>query len=441
MSGRELTGPARADAFAVAMATAFARAAADDAGRRAAFARFGALGLPGPRDEEWRFTDLAPLAGHDWILGRADGAAQAGAAELVRALPPFAHRLVLVNGVLAPSLSSLGGLPAGVTVTSLAAARRERPELRAELERDADGDDALAALNAAFAADGAFVHVGAGRRVGPLALLAVTTGAAPTMAHPRTVVLLGEGSEAELVEAHVGAPGAATFTNAVTAITVGPGARLRHCLLECAGDAAVLRARLDLRLERDSRAAATTATIGGALVRNDLRATLAGPGADCRLDGLYLATGRQHVDNHTTIDHAAPNGRSRELYKGILDGHATAVFDGKVLVAPVALKTDAVQANHNLLLSDDAVVNSKPQFNINADDVKCVHGAAIGQLREEEIFYLRTRGLTRAAARALLLYAFASEALGAVAAPAVRAHLEALVQAFMPTGQRLREAA
>ena len=412
--------------------------------RQQALARFAALGFPTEKEEAWRFTSLAALA--DRSFGPAPravpdatiaAAVAAGRRDLAGDLG--GPCLVFVDGLLAPSLSELGALAPGALLGTMAAPPRWRADgVASGLARDASEGDALAALNAALTQDGAVLRVPHGLALDrPVSLLFVATGG--QAAHPRSVIALGEGSRATVVETYLALGPDASFTNAATEVEVGAGAHLDHYRLTGGGDA-FLVGRAAYRLGRDADLAAHAVTFGGTLVRHDLRATVEA-GASAALGGLYLAGGAEHVDHHLLVDHAAPGGRSRSLYKGVLAGHARAVFEGAVAVRPDAQRTDAVVANHNLLVSDDATVNSKPQFNIHADDVKCTHGATVGQLREDEIFYLRSRGLDREAAGALLLQAFAGEALAGIGLAPLRAAIDGRILDWLPRQARLREAA
>jgi Fe-S cluster assembly protein SufD len=391
-----------------------------DAGARA----FGALGFPTVRDEEWRFTSVSAIAGGDFPPARP---AALDAAQLA-ALPytDAAHRLVFVNGRFSPELSRTHLDAAGVRFGSLAGAWQE-PEVEAALGTLADADTrAFAALNTAFLGDGAWLFVPARQVVeAPLHLIFVASASSPAMAVPRTLIVLGEASQAQVVETYVGAPGQVYFTNAVTEVVVGDNAVLDHYKVQQESTSAFHVASMHVRTGRSSTFSSHSFSLGGRLVRNDAIARLAGEGGECTLNGLYLADGERLVDNHTTIDHAMPHCPSHEIYKGILGGRARAVFNGKIMVRQDAQKTDAKQTNRALLLSDNATINTKPQLEIFADDVKCTHGAAIGQLDDDALFYLRARGLTYQEARDMLIHAFAGEILDRVKHAPLRTALEA----------------
>jgi Fe-S cluster assembly protein SufD len=371
--------------------------------RKAAAARFAKLGFPGPRDEEWRFTPVASLARIPFEPAAGDTAEiQAGTSET---------------------------LPCGVIVCSLAEALRKHADLvEPHLARHADSSKhPFSALNTAFLQDGVFVHVPAGAVVAEPILLRFAVrhlGEAPYVWHRRCLVVLGDRSQVTLVESYEGASGRTYFTNAVTEIVVGPGAVVDHYKVQREGDQAFHLATMQVQLGRAANFASHAVTQGGQWVRNEINAVFEGEGGECTLNGLYQASGEQLIDNHTFIDHAYPHCASHELYKGILDGKARGVFNGKIYVRQDAQKTDAKQTNQTLLLSDDATINTKPQLEIYADDVKCTHGATVGQLDAESIFYLRSRGIGLAQARSLLTYAFANDIVSRIKVPSVRAELE-----------------
>jgi Fe-S cluster assembly protein SufD len=409
--------------------------------RRAAIARFAQRGLPTTRDEEWKYTSLTPLTALPLALA-VDGAG-AGLAE--EAIAPFWvgpaswSRLVFVNGRYVAKLSAIRPVPGDARIGSLAEALITDAEIvRSHFSATAgEPADAFGALNTAFWQDGAFLQVPAGVSLEePVQLLFVaTTPEAARADHPRSLIVLGEGSSATLVETYFALDGNAYLTNAVTELVLASGAGVEHhkVVLESRGGFHVGRTRV--RQSRDSRFASCSIVFGGRLVRNDVDAWLGGEGAECTLSGLSVIGGRQHADTHTVVDHAQPRATSRQLYKGVLDGRARGVFNGRVIVRPGAIGTDAHQTNKNLLLSDGVEVDSKPQLEIFADDVKCSHGAADGQLAEEAIFYLKSRGLDEAAARTLLTHGFANEVLGRIRVEPIRTWCEALLVARLRRGR------
>ena len=390
-----------------------------------AASRFVELGFPTVRDEEWRFTNVAPIASTEF---RPAPAARIDADALdafLYADAPF--RLVIVNGRFSPELSRTSGLPTGMRFGSLATAATEHADVVGRyLGQVADANTrAFAALNTAFTHDGAYVFIPDGVVLEePLQLLFVSAGDGVTMSHPRALIVAGDRSQARIVETYVSAPGVKHFSNAVTEVVAGEGAVIDHYKVQEESVEAFHIASMHIHAARSSNVSTHAFTLGGRLVRNDIIAVLDGEGAEATLNGLYLADGDRLVDTHTTIDHAKPHCPSHEIYKGILGGNARAVFNGKIIVRQDAQKTDAKQTNRALLLSDHATINTKPQLEIFADDVKCTHGAAIGQLDDDALFYLRTRGLTFAEARDLLIHAFAGEIIDRVQIEPLKRALE-----------------
>jgi Fe-S cluster assembly protein SufD len=411
--------------------------------RRAAIGRFAERGLPTSRDEEWKYTSIAPITATPFDL-RADGTDDDLTEEMLTpfCLSPGWSRLVFVNSRYSAKLSAVGELPRGVRVESLAEALVTDAEmLRPHLTTSAAAvaSDAFAALNTAFWQDGPLVYVPAGASVAePIHVLFVATGPA-RVDHLRTVIVLERESQATLVESYVTLARDARLTNAMTDVIVGAGAGLDHYTIQLEGHGAFHVGRTQVHQARASRVGSCSVTFGGRLVRNDVHAHLGAEAATCALSGLFVIGGRQHVDTHTVIDHAAPRAMSRQLYKGILDGRARGVFNGRVIVRSGANGTDAHQTNKNLLLSDEAEVDSKPQLEIFADDVKCSHGAADGQVAGDAIFYLKSRGLDEAAARTLLTFGFANEVLGRIRVEPVRVWLESLLAARLHGGRVAEE--
>ena len=391
--------------------------------RTSAFARFLDRGFPTTRDEEWKFTNVAPIAAARFR--RVSGGPRVTAAAIEPFLFSDAFRLqaVVVNGQLSSELSSLAGLPDGLTISSLADALSAQPPLEGPSLKS---DHPFVLLNTAFCVGGVFIHI-APKTVltEPIHVLFVSApGAAPALVAPRLFVVAGEQSQASIVENYAGIGTMPVLTTAVTEVLLGPGAVVDHVKIQRETSDAFHMASMFAHLHRASTFSSRAITFGGRIARNDITATLAGDGAECTLNGLYVADGDTLVDTHTTIDHAMPHCPSHEVYKGILAGRAKAVFNGKIIVRPDAQKTDAKQTNKALLLSSDASINTKPQLEIFADDVKCTHGAAIGQLDDEAIFYLRARGLPYAEARDMLIHAFAAQVLDGVQIEPLRAALE-----------------
>ncbi len=384
--------------------------------RERAFGRFESLGWPTAKHEDWRFTSVKPIARQTFNLaGDADG----GVAEAH--LQPYslggeaAARLVFVNGAFREDLSRLDQLPTGVRATPLShALSAEGETLEAHLARYANSrDEAFTALNTAFIEEGAFLRVDDGVKLAaPIHLVFVAgEGDAPFIVQPRNLFLVGAGAEITLVESHFATTGQLYLNNGVTEMVLGDGARAAHYFKEDHGPSAFHVSTVQARLGRDSRFESHNLLFGGALIRNNIRVAFGEPGGDALVTGLSIGQDGQLLDNDVFIDHARPDCASEQYFKGILDDYAHAVFTGRVVVRPDAQKTDARQTNRNLLLSETARVDAKPQLEIYADDVKCAHGATTGHLDEDAFFYLKSRGLDPKTARDLLLYAFAHEVI------------------------------
>lgn len=405
-----------------------------EAARAAAWTAFEALGVPTSRREDWRFTPLETLTA---VAYAPAGRPERRGADAGKALCPLAfHQIVLENGRLSRERSVLSGLPKGVTVQGMAEALADSPDaLRPFLEKTPEGLP-FAALAASLFRDGVFVRVGRGVRLDrPIHILessAPDASGGPVMAHMRSLIVLEPGAEAEIVEESLGEPGAPFWTNALTDVELGENAGLKHYRLQREADSGARTVATAVRAGRHARYESHVFTLGGALVRKDLRVTLAGEGADCALNGLSLQHGSEIVDHHTVVSHEAVGATTRQLYKAVLDEKSRFVFDGLILVKPGAQKTDAQVYNRNLLLSEDASVNTNPEFKIYADDVSCKHGGTIGQLSPEALFYLRSRGIGEDESRRLLVYAFGSEMVERVKLEPLRAALEGALRARMP---------
>lgn len=413
--------------------------------RKAAISRFVDLGFPSTRHEEWRFTNVAPIAKGAFEPANTERADVRP--EQIEALSfgdANAALLVFVNGRYVSELSRTDSVPDGVQICSLGAALEAGGQVvQRHLARYADYDDqAFTALNTALMEDGAFVHIPRGTIVeAPIHLLFVAaTNGKKLASHPRNLIVVDANSQVTIVESYVGLSDDEYFTNTVTEVVAGENAVVDHYKIERESDEAFHIATLHLHQHRSSNVTSHTVSIGGALVRNNINTVLDGEGCECTLNGLYTVTGTQHVDNHLNVDHAKPHCNSREFFKGICDGKGRGIFSGRIIVRKDAQKTDAKQSNMSLLLSKDAQVESKPQLEIFADDVKCTHGATIGQVNGDAIFYLRTRGISESAARNLLVYAFAREILDRIRIETLRAQLEGLLVARLPQGQLAWEA-
>jgi Fe-S cluster assembly protein SufD len=400
--------------------------------------QFASLGLPTTRLEEWRYTNVSRIAATDFRLAsRQHGPISREMVE-ESSFPVFACSLfVFVNGHFQPEFSTSEILSGELRVDSLARLRCEEPGvLERHLGRYVDQKlHAFAALNTAFLDDGAVVTIPRGARLeNPVHLVFISNGETATFSQPRVLVVAEEHSRAVVIQDHVSVGEGVRFTNSVSEVVTRAGADLDLVILQRENDTTHHVSNLASRQERDSRLRTHTVTLGGDLVRNDLGAVLAEEGAECTLNGVFLGRGSQLVDNHTLVDHAVPHGSSRELYKGILCGKSKGVFRGRIVVRPDAQKTDAEQSNPNLLVADGAEINTKPQLEIYADDVRCSHGSAIGRLDADALFYLRSRGIDEQRARLVLTRGFAVEVLEQLPSPALRdATLELLEE-------RLREA-
>lgn len=392
-----------------------------------------ANGLPTPRHENWKYTNLRALQRRQFEPGEVPALNAADVPQLEESGLPAA---TFVNGRLYERQSL-----AGVSVRTLAEVLAQDPEAYADrLGALVDtGYHPLAALNTACFADCIVIRMEAGAKAEMPLLLEYVSAPAPDamLCCPRVLLDLQDNSSLTVVERFAGLEGAENYTNALTEAFLSPGARLDHYRLQELGDAEFVTGLLRVNQQRDSRLTARSVDLGGKLARHDLHTTLAGAGATTRLTGFYLAVGRQHIDNHTRIDHDAPHTSSHEVFHGVLGDRARAVFNGKVIVARDAQKVDAHQSNRNLLLSGSAEIDTKPELEIYADDVRCSHGATIGQLDDNALFYLRSRGLDEPTARALLTFAFADEVLREWELSELREYIERIVAHRLPDHDRL----
>jgi Fe-S cluster assembly protein SufD len=401
--------------------------------RASAFARFCEVGFPTTHDEDWRFTSVAPIAQSHFALAR-DGATLSEPQIQAWRMDQLARAvsLVFVNGQCAARLSQAPRLPAGVHAGSLAAQIAEDPaSVEPFLGRYLNiRRDAFCALNTAFLGDGAYVRIDRGVVLEqPIHLLFISlSGAAPRMSHPRNLIVAGENSQAAIVEEYVSIGESADFCNTATELVAGDNAVVSHYLIEREHTRSFNVSTLRIEQGRGANIASHSVLLGGAIVRNNVHAVLAGQGGECLINGLFVGYGRQHMDNYMLVEHARPHCGSRQFYNGILGDQARGVFHGRIIVHKDAQRTDAKQTNRNLLLSDDAQIDTKPQLEIYADDVKCTHGATIGQIEPGALFYLRSRGLDEAMARRLLLFAFASECLDRMRENSIRSHVDAMIQ-------------
>jgi Fe-S cluster assembly protein SufD len=398
--------------------------------RAQALERANALSVPTTRDEEWRFTDISPLMRVPFR--QVAGTARPAMAEVARFVAPEATaRLTFVDGVFAPELSATAGLPYGVVVSPLVTALNTHAAvIEPHLARHAGFErEVFAALNTAHLRDGAFIWIARNQKCPtPVQMLHVSTQN-EAAAYPRLLAILEPGAECALIEDYASLGENAYFNDAVTEIVAGEGARVRHVRVQREAGAAFHIGHCAVALAKDAHYASHAVALGARLSRLMLDVLQQGEGADVELDGLALISGRQLADTHSLMDHARPHGRCRQLHKCIVGGAAHAVFNGKIVVRPGSQLTDSSQQSRSLLLSDKAHVDTKPQLEIFADDVKCAHGAAVGQLDPEQLFYLRSRGLPETNARNLLTYAFAAEVLDRIPVPSLVESLEEMVLA------------
>jgi Fe-S cluster assembly protein SufD len=409
--------------------------------REESFARFEAQGFPGPKAEAWKYTQLAPIAKLEFRLPERVAIDRAEIAPFL--VEEAAATLVFVNGAFAADLSDVPSAEKGVTVTSLDQALERGNRDCLDLLPEEDDERGLSALNGALAGGGCLISLADHATLrGPVQLLFASVGQEqPTLISPRNLVMLGDGARLDLIESHVALGGGRNLTNLVNRIVVGRGAKLRHDRLQLGEVAGSLIGRTEYRIAADARLTQSLATLGGGLVRNEIDALVDGSGIELQLNGLYLTRARQHVDNTIRVDHARPGSVSDQFYKGVLDGQSHAVFAGKIVVRRDAQKTNAYQANNNLLLSPDVEIDTKPELEIFADDVKCSHGATSGELDERELFYLRSRGLDPDTARSMLTFAFAGEVLERFANPTIAAQARRELVRWLPGGAQLGELA
>ena len=403
--------------------------------RESSLQRFEELGFPSVKEEEWKYTNVAPISKlrFETIPDVSDSNVTATEVAQLGCVESQNSQLVFVNGVLRDDLSSLSDLSSGVVAMDLSLAlvdEKHHDVIREHLARGVDYSiNGFVALNTAMIASGAFVRISKNVHLEqPLSLLFLSdaTGA-EIAAFPRVLIIVEENSKATIIESYAGVGEGSNFTNAVVEIDLKDGARLEHYKVQRESAAAFHVATTAANLGPNSSYDSTTINFGAQLSRHDIGVKMANEGAECWVDGLYVVSSGQHTDTHSVIDHQQPHCTSHQLYKGILDGKSRAVFNGKIFVRHGAQKTDAMQTNKNLLLSKEARVDTKPQLEILADDVKCAHGAAVGQIDEDELFYLETRGIHTELARNLLTYGFAEEVIGKIKIDSIRTQLDAAV--------------
>lgn len=395
--------------------------------------RFLEKGLPTIRDEEWQFTNIAPLLRRPFQLPSQDSSLDSNVRRLVEraTLTEDCYRLVFVNGRYsqlwsqssAEILQIAGSLADGIRVGNDSLQKKLYDSGRSQ-------QSAFVSLNLAFIEDGALVDIGDDVNLDrPIHLIFVTVAGEPIACHPRNLIAIGKNSQATVIESHVGDGDLSYFSNCFTQISLSASAEMHHLKLQQESANALHVATTRVHQQSHSSFHSHYFSFGGRLSRNEIECVLAGEEIECTLNGLYMPAGEQMMDCRTRIDHAQPNCRSNELYKGILDDRSKGVFNGKIYVHPKAQKTNAMQSNQAILLSDDAVIDTKPQLEIYADDVRCTHGATVGELDAQALNYLRSRGIPLDLARAMLIFAFANDIVRAVNVPEVRKHLESLLLA------------
>lgn len=402
-------------------------------GRRTAFAAFEKNGFPTTNDEEWRFTSLKPLTERAFNIANADILKKITKQDISTFL--FADwagvQLVFIDGHFCTEFSAAPDKHSKIIFRSLnsTSGNMPAPVLERLSPKKIVDENAFIALNISFLQDGAQLHISDdSTATEPIHVLFIsTTSGDAQMTHPRLLISVGKNAQSMMIESYVSLADFSCFTNAVTDIEIGENAELTHYRLQNESLKAIHIGNVYVKQESNSRYFSNSITFGGSLTRNNLNVRLQGPGTSATLNGLYLAHGTQHIDNHTFIDHAQPHCESHELYQGVLSDEAHGVFSGKILVRPDAQKTDAKQSNNCLLLSDTARINSKPQLEIYADDVKCTHGATVGHLDQDSIFYLRSRGIPEAKAKNILTYAFAERVIEDIKIPQVREYVDRIL--------------
>lgn len=412
--------------------------------RQSALKLFQETGFPRTRQENWKYTDTRPIAKKTFSSLESEPVSiSTDEINNIRFKDLDSYELVFVNGVYSEEHSNINNLPEAVIIENMATALAKDNDLLAKhLAQYADSNiSPFTALNTAFIQHGTYINVPKNtvlKKPITIFYLAKNNGQA-FASHPRNLIVMGEHSEATLIENYIGLDDADYFTNAVTEVSLSASAILKHYKIQQESLNAYHIGNLNVMQDKDSRLESNSVSLGGSLVRNDIHGQLAAEGAEIIMNGLYMTNDRQHVDNHTRVDHLKPNTHSSENYRGVLNGRSRAVFNGKVVVHPKAQKIEAYQDNANLLLSDDAEIDTKPELEIYADDVKCSHGATVGQLDENAMFYLQSRAIDEDTARSLLTFAFADEVIRDISFSPVRNRLEYLIVGQLPEADLIRE--
>ncbi len=404
--------------------------------RKDAIAKFATMDFPDLHQEDWRFTDISPILKYNFNYARREPLPSRN--EISRFLfhGMESHTVTFVNGFYSPELSSLLPLPNGTAIGSFASLLNnseikigKRISPKDFFEKDARPENNIfTALNTAFAVDGAYVYIPDNVAIEkPIHIIFVSHGTEKTISQPKNLIIAGKNSHAKIIEHYVGTGDEVYFTNAVTEIYVGENSSVESVKIQSENENAYHVSTTEVELGSNSNYESQAVSLGASIYRHNLNVTLNGEGGNATLEGLYLTSESQLSDTHSLIDHAAPHCTSHERYKGILDGASRGVFNGRIMVRKGAQKTNSYQENRNIILSNEAKVDTKPQLEIFADDVKCSHGATVGQLDEESIFYLRSRGIGEEQAKLILIYAFANDVLKNIKIEAIRSSLETVL--------------
>ena len=397
--------------------------------RKEAIAKFAELDFPNLHQEEWRFTDMSPILNYNFASPDKKNLPSMKEVSKFQFDGMESFSAVFVNGHYVPELSALESLPGGFAIGGLASAiKKNDPMVNRYIFGDSSHNNVFIELNAAFISDGAFVNIPANARVDkPIHLVFISHGKGKTISQPRNLIVTGTNSHAQIIEHYVSSDDGVYFTNTVTETYLGENSSVESVKIQSENLNSFHVAATTVSMGSNSNYESHAVSVGANIYRHDLNVILNGEGGNAELDGLYLTSGEQLSDTHSMIDHAAPHCHSHENYKGILDGRSRGVFNGKIMVRKGAQQTNSYQENRNIILSNDAKVDTKPQLEIFADDVKCSHGATVGQLNKESLFYLRSRGIGEEQAKLILLYAFADDILRGIKIEKIRNSLEALL--------------
>ena len=412
--------------------------------RQSAFDIFQESGFPNTRVEDWKYTDVKPIAKNTFSnITESNVASDNNEIDEILIKDLDCVNLVFINGAYSEKYSDIKNISSKIVIKSMADALiNDESLLKKHLTKHINQElNSFTALNTAFIQDGAYINISANTNIDkPINITYISRDSNhPFATHPRNLIVMGENSNATIIENYVGSGKVNYFTNSVTETVLLQGAVLKHYKIQQEGSSAFHIASLNTSQSKDSRFESHLVSIGGALVRNNINASLNEEGAEIIMNGLYMTEDVQHVDNHTRVDHLKPHTQSHQNYRGVLNGKSRGVFNGKVVVHPQAQKIEAYQNNANLLLSDDAEIDTKPELEIYADDVKCTHGATVGQLDDDMLFYLRSRAVDEKTARSLLTYAFADEVISEINIKEIQNKLERLIIGRLPDSSLIRE--